>query len=256
MKSSRTASAGVDQHSGRTRVTPVFTWLQAHGRSDWVTELLRLADGIQIADSVGNVMSVCVGKEREVEPSPARLGWMIRNAHRLAPTDGRLWREYRRRVTDNPGRDEALRTLDDGDAKGLSKNLKLEGSTHADCLIECERAFVWIEGKRNDWLSPSIKWDVTRDQLARNLDAVWQLAGKTRKDFWLLICHEHDLKHHEQELVDGYRAGTWKAGFPHLSEDTRLLFRQKIGTVRWQIISRRWPALPPAEVTARGCTQP
>jgi len=92
-----------------------------------------------------------------------------------------------------PGRDEALKTLDDGDAKGLSKNLKLEGSTHADCLIECERAFVWIEGKRNDWLSPSIKWDVTRDQLARNLDAVWQLAGQARKDFWLLICHEHDL---------------------------------------------------------------
>jgi hypothetical protein len=85
---------------------------------------------------------------------------MIRNAERLAPVDGRLWREYRRRVIDNPGRDEALGTLDAGDAKGLSKNLKLEGPTHADCLIECERAFVWIEGKRNDWLSPSIKWDV------------------------------------------------------------------------------------------------
>ncbi len=243
MKSSRTASAGVDQHSGRTRVTPVFTWLQAHGGSDWVTELLRLADGIHVADSVGNVTSLCVGKEREIEPSPARLGWMIRNVHRLAPTDGRLWREYRRRVIDNPDRDEALRTLDAGNAKGLSKNLKLEGPTHADCLIECERAFVWIEGKRNDWLSPSIKWDVTRDQLARNLDAVWQLAGQAQKDFWLLICHEHDLKHHEQELVDGYRAGTWKAGFPHLSEDTRLLFRQKIGTVRWQAIFRQWPAL-------------
>jgi hypothetical protein len=245
MTSSNTASAGVDQHSGRTRVTPVFTWLQANGGSDWVTELLRLADGIQIADSVGNVMSVCVWKEREVEPSPARLGWMIRNAHRLAPTDGRLWREYQRRVIEDPGKEEALRRLDAGDAKGLPKNLKLEGATHADCLIECERVFVWIEGKRNDWLSPSIKWDVTRDQLARNLEAVWQLTGQAKKDFWLLICHEYDLKHHEQELIDGYRAGTWKAGFPHSSADTRLLFRQKIGTLRWQIISRCWPALPP-----------
>jgi hypothetical protein len=42
-----------DQHSGRTRVTPVFTWLQAHGGSGWVTELLRLADGIKVADSIG-----------------------------------------------------------------------------------------------------------------------------------------------------------------------------------------------------------
>ena len=80
---------------------------------------------------------------------------------------------------DNAGKEEALRRLDDGDAKGLPKELKLEGSTHADCLIECQRAFVWIEGKRNDWLSPSTKWDVTRDQLARNLEAVWWLAGQT-----------------------------------------------------------------------------
>jgi hypothetical protein len=233
-----------DQHSGRTRVTPVFTWLHRHGGSDWVTELLQLADGIQIAGSVGDAISVCVGAEREVGPSPGRLAWMIRNAERLAPVDGRLWKEYRRRVIENPSRNDALQKLDAGDVKGVSKILKLEGSTHADCLIECERAFVWIEGKRNDWLSPSIKWDVTRDQLARNLEAVWQLAEQSRKGFWLLICHEYDLKHHEQELIDGYRAGTWKAGFPHLSEDTRLLFRQKIGTLRWRIVSRHWPALP------------
>ena len=31
--------------------------------------------------------------------------------------------------------------------------------------------------------------------------------------------------------------------FPHLSEDTRLLFRQKIGAVRWQTIFLHWPAL-------------
>jgi hypothetical protein len=144
---------------------------------------------------------------------------------------------------DNSKRDEALQRLDIGDTTGLPKQLILEGSTHADCLIECTDAFVWIEGKRNDWLSPSIKWDVTRDQLARNLEAAWLLAQKANKDFWLLICHEHELKHHEQELIGGYRAGTWKAGFPHLSSDTRSLFRQKIGTVKWQTIFDRWPAI-------------
>ena len=104
MTSSRTTSADVDQHSGRTRVTPIFTWLLAHGGSGWVTELLRLADGIQVAESVGEVMKLSVesepegNRELEVEPSPARLAWMIRNAHRLAPIDGRLWRKYRQRV--------------------------------------------------------------------------------------------------------------------------------------------------------------
>jgi hypothetical protein len=232
-----------DQHSGRTRVTPVFTWLREHGGPDWVTELLRLADGIIVTGSVGDVLSLCVGEEREIPASPQRLAWMIRNAHRLAPTDGRLWREYRRRVIDNPDKDEALRKLDAGDASGLPKELKLEGSTHADCLIDCARAFIWIEGKRNDWLSPSIKWDVTRDQLARNVEAAWLLATEAKKDFWLLICHENELKHHEQELIDGYRAGTWKAGFPHLAAKTRSLFQQKIGTVTWQLILRRWPEL-------------
>ncbi len=242
--------ADVDQHSGRTRVTPVFTCLEAHGGPAWVTELLRLADGIHIAERVGEVVKLSVednlgrNKEQEVEPSPERLAWMIRNADRLAPTDGRLWKEYLQRVIVNPDKDVALRRLDAGDATGLPRKLKLEGPTHADCLIECEKALVWIEGKRNDWLTPNIKWDVTRDQLARNLEAVWRLARDTKKDFWLLICHEHDLKHHEQELVDGYRAGTWKAGIPHLSADTRLLFQKKIGTVKWQSIFRRWPALP------------
>ena len=168
---------------------------------------------------------------------------MIRNAHRLAPADGRLWMEYRRRVIDNPEKDEALPRLDAGDAKGLPKDLRLEGCTHADCLIECTNGFVWVEGKRNDWLSPCIKWDVTRDQLARNVEAAWLLADRAKKDFWFLICHEYALKHHEQELIDGYRTGTWKAGFPHLSPDTRSLFQKKIGTVPWQTIFGRWPAL-------------
>lgn len=232
--------ANQDQHSGRTRVSPVFGWLREHGGADWVTELLRLADGIELSDDVGRVIRLWVGKERTVGPSPERLAWMIRNAHKLAPADGRQWREYQRRVTDNPRKEEALRKLDAGHADGIPKELILEGSTHADCLIECEKAFVWIEGKRNDWLSPSTSWDVTRDQLARNLEALWQLASESQQDFWLLICHEHELKHHEQELIDGYRAGTWKAGFPHLQMDVRTIFQRKIGTVRWSTVFDHW----------------
>jgi len=229
-----------DQHSGRTRVSPVFKWLSEHGGTGWMTELLRLADGIELSDGVGEVISLWVWKERTVAPSAGRLAWMIRNAHKLAPVDGRQWREYRRRVIDNPKKEEALRKLDAGDLKRIPAKLKLEGCTHADCLIECEKAFVWVEGKRNDWLSPNIKWDVTRDQLARNLEALWLLARKAEKDFWLLICHEYDLKHHEQELISGYRAGTWKAGFPHLPMDVRTIFQRKIGTVRWSTIFDHW----------------
>jgi hypothetical protein len=41
MTSTNAASAGVDQRSGRTRVTPVFEWFQAYGGSGWVAELLQ-----------------------------------------------------------------------------------------------------------------------------------------------------------------------------------------------------------------------
>ena len=232
-----------DEHSGRTRVSPVFIWLRKYGGSSWVTELLRLADGIEVPHSIGEIISLSVDKERKVPPSPGRLAWMIRNAQRLAPQDGRLWREYTRRVIDNPEKDDALKKLDAGNTKGMPRELILEGPTHADCLIECANAIVWVEGKRNDWLSPCIRWDITRDQLARNLEAAWLVSKETHKDFWLLICHEHTLKHHEQELIDGYRAGTWKAGFPHLAPDTRSLFRNKIGTLTWRTIFKHWPAL-------------
>jgi len=167
---------------------------------------------------------------------------MIRNAHRLTPKDGRRWKEYRRRVIENPERERALTMLDSGHIN-IPKELKLEGATHADCLLECTEAIIWIEGKRNDWLAPNIDWDITRDQLARNLDAALRYGQTLGKDFWLLICHEYDLKHHEQALVDGYRLGTWTAGFPHLPPDTRARFKQKIGTVRWQRIFQHWPAL-------------
>lgn len=239
-----------DQNSARTRVTPVFTWLRKNGGDNWPTELLRLADGISVVADVGPVKSLEVSEERAVPPSPSRLAWMIRNAHRLAPQDGRSWREYATRIVNNPAKERALALLDGGTSTGVPKALILEGCTHADCLIECERAFVWIEGKRNDWLSPCIKWDVTRDQLARNLEAAWMLSSAAGKDFWLVICHEHELKHHEAALVEGYRNGTWSAGWPHLSVDTRALFRAKIGTLTWSTIFRNWPglqtALPPA----------
>jgi hypothetical protein len=52
---------------------------------------------------------------------------------------------------------------------------------------------------------------------------------KTRSLLQIGIVDSDGL--HEQELIDGCRAGTWKAGLPHLSPDTRSLFQNKIGTL-------------------------
>jgi len=108
-------------------------------------------------------------------------------------------------------------------------------------LIECERAVIWVEGKRNDWLDYSTKWDVTRDQLARNLEAAW-LCTKG-KDFCLVICHEHPLKHHEELLIEGYRRGTWSGGWPHLNVDERKMLGSRTGTVTWSRLAAEWSGL-------------
>jgi hypothetical protein len=126
---------------------------------------------------------------------------------------------------------------------GGARALILEGPTSADCLIECEHAIIWIEGKRFDWLAPSTTWDVARDQLARNIEAVWSLADPAGKDYRLLICHENRLKHHEMALLEGYRCATWSGGLPHVPEQIRRQFSTRIGTLTWHDIADEWPAL-------------
>lgn len=113
-------------------------------------------------------------------------------------------------------------------------------------IIECERAIIWIEGKRFDWLSPCTTWDVTRDQLSRNLEAAWILGKQRRKEFCVLLCHEdHGLKYHEELLLSGYRSGTWQGGWPHLNEATRAALGARVGSVTWQRIQEAWPEIGP-----------
>ena len=230
------------ENTKRTRVEPVFSWLRAHGGPDWPGELVRLAQGIEPIEP-GPIRQLALEDEATIPASPRRLAWMIENADRLAPWDGRAWRAYRDRVLENPARDQALAALARGESS-IPKDLVLEGPTRADCLIECERCVIWIEGKRNDWLAPGMKWDISRDQLARNAEAAWLWTERSGAgEFRLLICHEHELKHHERALIAGYRTGSWSAGWPHLSDETRTHIAARIGTLRWREIVERWPAM-------------
>ena len=240
--SRRSAEASSDENSRRTRVQPVFAWLAAHGEADWPARLVALADGLEDSDEVGPPLRVWLDPERSVEPSARRLAWMLENAERLAPRDGGRWREFEQRVITNPQRDAARRLLETGDTR-IPPRLKLEGATHADCLIETAGAVIWIEGKRNDWLAPAITWDAVRDQLARNAEAAHLVAVSLRKRSLVIVCHEHPLKYHEQALLDGYRAGTWSAGWPHLDEALRRRLGAAMGTVTWKRLTAAWPPL-------------
>lgn len=233
--------AGKD-NSKKTRVEPVFGWFERRADPSWPAHLLRLAEGLAAFQDPGVLHELTFRKEVAVLASGRRLAWMIENAEQLAPLDGRRWAEILQRVR-HPKREKSLEILKAGARKGLPEKLILEGPTKADCFIECTRAVIWVEGKRNDWLTPSTTWDVMRDQLARNLEAAWMLGTERQKDFCVLVVHEHPLKHHERSLVEGYRAGTWTGGFPHLDEAARKLFQTRIGTVTWARMAEEWPSL-------------
>jgi hypothetical protein len=214
-----------DVNSKRTRVDPVFGWLKAHSDEEptWPARLLALAQGLEVDVKPGAVVDVVF--EHPVRASPERLQWLIDHASELGHEGDKLA--------------EIVRRADSGDAR-----LKvLEGTTYADCLIDCEGALIWVEGKRTDWLSPGTTWDPVRDQLARNLEGAWMTGFEKRKEFCLLLCHESDLSEDEQDLVKGYRSGTLVAGLPHLDESTRRDFGARIGTVTWHEIVEQWPAL-------------
>jgi len=79
----------LDTNSKRSRVEPIFGWLREHGGSSWPQEFLGLVHGLRVAIDAGELDELRFEKEVTVRPSPERLAWMIRNADRLVPLDGR-----------------------------------------------------------------------------------------------------------------------------------------------------------------------
>lgn len=231
-------SSTTDIHSGRTRVAPIFGRLQESGGPEWGDRLLNASEGIRVEKRIGRVSRCVWNPEVAVPASAMRLLWMIKNAQLLIPSNARQWDVYRTRVGNHPRLDETVLRLAEGNRDGVPTDLILEGSTRCDCLIEGEHAIIWVEGKRFDWLSPGIRWDITRDQLARNLDAAMRLAAQLGKNFYFLLCHEGTLRHHETCLIEGYRNCTWSAGLPHLTADERRTVGDRIGTITWSRLCR------------------
>ena len=225
-----------------TRVQPVFSYLEKNGGSDRPARLVEMAHDVAKIDNCGAINAVYLNPERKVLATAERLIWMLENAGMLAPYDGRRWSELRKRLENRDAVRKAIESLKAG--KRRQTKFVLEGDTSADCLIECEHSLIWIEGKRFDWLAPHTTWDVSRDQLARNVEAAWSLACEAKKEYRVLICHEYPLKHHEDALLKGYRAGTWSAGWPHIPESERPELAKRIGTLTWGEITGKWSGIP------------
>jgi hypothetical protein len=81
-----------------TRVQPIFKWLAAQGGDAWPARLVKMAHGLKDLKECGSILNIDLTPERKVPPTSSRLTWMLKNAKRFVPEDGRLWSELRRRV--------------------------------------------------------------------------------------------------------------------------------------------------------------
>jgi len=231
-------------NSKDTRVRPVFNWFSKCGCLTWAQDLVNMAEGLNYRPICGAVIKVHYEKEWHVPASSIRLAWMMQHKSSLVLNNRRDIDELKARLADHTAVKVIInKLLSSIESVRLPPRYRLEGSTYADCLIECEKAIIWIEGKRFDRISFSTKWDKNRDQIARNLDALQRLAQKEGKDYCLIICHEHELDYREQNLVKGYRGGALLDGMPHLEEPVRRDLGLRIGMLTWQAISRKWKGI-------------
>ncbi len=252
-----------EKDSSLTRVQPILGDLLQRPAADWLSVLLSLGSRANACcaggfDWVGNL-------QRE-PPAEKCFEWCVASAPDylkalLVSTD-----RLRAATEENPkiltrSKSQAVnlkrKQLVDGDAQTVAEGLQkldsgrirsgrgtwwvLEGTTKVDCAIFAEKATVFIEGKRTDRLSKSIKWDLQRNQIFRNLDAL-RVAPYRQDDFFMLvIVEENSAAAHETERLDrGYDVAV--PSWPHLSaNEASCLYEQHyLGFTTWQKVTRRF----------------
>ncbi len=141
---------------------------------------------------------------------------------------------------------EAHRYLDEGRLhSGKGTWSVLEGTTKVDCAIFAANATIFIEGKRTEpSLTQSVAWDLQRNQVFRNLDAL-RMARAPQSDFFVLTIVEQGTSaaREAEQLDSGHYVA--RPSWPHLTdkESQRLYEEHYLGFTTWQIVSERFGIL-------------
>jgi hypothetical protein len=84
---------GKATNSRRTRVLPIFQWLNSNGGDFWPDQLVSISHGLGHLPRCGKKIKIDLDPEVRVSATLKRLTWMIENVDRLAPLDGRYWKQ-------------------------------------------------------------------------------------------------------------------------------------------------------------------
>lgn len=114
--------------------------------------------------------------------------------------------------------------------------LDLEGSTHVDAFIENKSSGfkIYVEAKFLSDISCDVSYDVTRNQLARNIDVM--LEDKNGRSLFLLITPGF-FKNNPYTRLYGYKMKDYLSN--HLTLMADLCHRKNIEPYEWKLITER-----------------
>jgi hypothetical protein len=256
-----------EKNSSVTRVWPVFLELMCGSRttSDSLRLLLDLVFkssgntlAAQLRDSAGEVIPSLIEKpiiprteygmavrlpncfEYSVPPTERFLIWLIEESGRgCMPRTGlgTARKDAGRRpdlfgdneVRRSDARKEAIRNLYvTGVNRSKNEWWVFEGPTSVDCFLETSDMVLFIEGKRTDSVADCTDWCPSRNQIARNLEAVQSIAKGKR--YGVLLAAEKHIDISPSAIVQG---------LPHMSEpERRFLGEHYLGCVTWTDLCR------------------
>jgi len=82
----------------------------------------------------------------------------------------------------------------------VSRSRQLEGNTHVDVVIETENLLILVEVKFTSDIACQTTYGVSRNQLARTIDAGISEAEKSRKRLVVLLCSPSEFYHEKSRL--------------------------------------------------------
>jgi hypothetical protein len=235
--------------SSRTRVAPVFNWLQCWDPTGkaWLLPLLRLAAGdspVPLPPETSRLREAKGGPREAKLPAPRDLlVWLVQNCEEpelpAAWGSAKQTQEYRRKlVSRDPATvSNALASLQRGNV-GKAAHV-LEGVTRPDALLGTDELLVVVEGKRTESVPTTCtSWMSIRHQMLRHLDGAWEQRGR-RRLLGLIILDEARAQDQRWRDYPAEIRSTpvLEASLPHRSpEERRVIAEGFLGVTTWQRI--------------------
>jgi hypothetical protein len=236
--------------SSRTRVAPVFNWLQCWDPSGkaWLPALVALADPTRATLHVTRLTEALWWPcEARLPPANSLLQWLIENCEE--PATDSAWgesdetRAYRRRLVDRheATKADALAILSRGQVSKAPH--VLEGPSQPDAYLATPEVIVVVEGKRTEngpttWTL----WMRLRHQMLRHLDGAWEQRNG-RPVLGLIILEEEDIaaKPWANYVSELALANVLSGSLPHRSLEERSLIAQSFcGIISWKAVRERF----------------